>query len=386
MDRERLYTLMHKQICNCLPGKSFQRAAIEALRRLLFPVELEDRHISLEALEANGKVQSTALCDAKFVPATRPYSIQEHFPQRLYEPARTYRPLQAYLLENGFCFRSFALDDQRRFIMEATVESLWGNRLRKNKSIRAGRARRIAGKVISLATSHTDNYYHWFADIIGRLLLLPDRNDAFFYSDTRYPYQLETFKILGIPMSRVIPMTDYGLLNCEQLIVLGHVESAHPDVLRKLQTFARNLSAATKGASRRLYISRDDTRSRRGLLNEQELLPILREFNFERVLFSGEPVLKQIQMVQEAEYIIFPQGAAVMQMAFSRPETRFLELYSPLAPDKTGVRISTALGLEHHVLEGSVTAKAGNSNSPFIIDPQLLRKALDMLTAQAENY
>lgn len=380
MTVEKIYTFLHKQIRNYIPGKYLQRRFIESLRRYFFPVLLEESYTSLEKVTAGDKAREVELCGTAVVPPSMIHSVQDNFVQRINLPARTFLPVNAVTLDNGYCFRNFVMDDSRRFISDATTQGLWHNLYRNNATIRASAGYFLNKNVVALTTTYTDNYYHWFADIIGRLLMLPNYEDYFFYSDLKYPYQLETLELLGIPPSHIVPMTDYSLLWCRNCTVLGAAAEAHPQALKKLQGFSRSIHT-DPNVPKRLYISRADTRNRRGIANEEELLPVLRSFGFERVLFSGVPVAQQIATLRQADYVIFPQGAAAVNMAFCRPETSFLEIYSPLLPDATGVGISAALGLTHHVIEGTALENAVSAQSLYYVAPELLHNALKKLVA-----
>ena len=79
------------------------------------------------------------------------------------------------------------------------------------------------------------------------------------------------------------------------------------------------------GAGRKLYISRSDAASRR-ILNEAALLAALRPLGFETVTLASRTVAKQIALFKGADEIVMPHGAGCVNMVFSRPGVRIIEL------------------------------------------------------------
>lgn len=382
MKREKVYNFLHKQIRNVVPTKNLQRFLIESMRSRLFPELLDDVRVATHQALAEGCCKKLTLRPAGKTPPAKLFSITGVVPEDLCMPEMETPELNDYVLDDGYCFRHFALDKQRRFISDATLSGLFSRDLyRNNKNIRALPCKRIEAEAIALNTGHTDNYYHWMFDLVGRMLLMPDWEDKILVSDTRFSFQRDTFKVLGIPPERIIPLTDYGLYQFPKLHVISAPFTVSKDSYIAVASLADRLGAdAGVGAwPRRIYISRGDVAKRRGIENESELLPIFEAFGFTRVLFTGMPLEKQIRHMAAAECVVFPHGAAGTNLVFCRPDMRFLELVSPKLFDPGYVRISKTLGFTHHILLGETTPEK-SIQDPFRIDPDQLRQALEALT------
>ncbi|WP_164729811.1 glycosyltransferase family 61 protein [Rhodomicrobium lacus] len=90
---------------------------------------------------------------------------------------------------------------------------------------------------------------------------------------------------------------------------------------------------------KRLYISRNDARLRR-VLNEEQLLPILQAFGFERLVLGKLPIERQVALFRNAEAIVAPHGAGLAHIAWAKPGTKVREFFPDL--DAHGRRVKNA--------------------------------------------
>jgi hypothetical protein len=383
MDVETVYHFLHKAVRNLVPTRTAQRACIEGMRRFLFPETLADTRIDMDAALRDGTAEQRLLRPASSTPPAALVSLTGEIPDKLALPESPTPELNDYILREGYCFRFFVLDNKRRFISDATLPGLFGNALqRNNRDIRAKAPVRIAGDVIALNSGYVSNYYHWLVDLVGRMLLMPDWRDMRIITDTCYAYQKETLQLLGVPAGRVISITDYSLFQVERLHVVSAPWAVSRDSYMAVKSLADRLKPDPDRNERpkRLYISRGDAAQRRSIINERELLPILEEYGFQKVYFTGMPVEEQIRSMAAVDYVVFPHGAAGGNLLFCGPRMRFLEIHSPRLLDAAFVRISKAMGLTHHILIGT-PGPDGGRHAPFRVDPAQLRDALALLLA-----
>jgi hypothetical protein len=386
MDPTPLYHILHKTIRNLVPGKGRQRAAIEALRSAFFPLLLEDVRISPEDAVQDGTAQKNILRSGLPLPPVATICEDTPPPDMCCAEIHTHAPVE-YLLEGGYAFRNFVLDRNLRFLADPADANLYETNLyRANKNIRSLRPLYVNADVIALNTTWTDNFYHWFADLIGHLLLLPAWENKAVCADVRYPYQRETFQLLGIGPERIFALSDYRLYRFKSLSLIS-VPRLWPDphsltALRALSGRVPTLPGE-RNLPRRLYISRGDRPDRRALDNEGELLPIFAEYGFTRVIFSAYPLEEQIRMARNADFLVIPHGAAGINLVFCPSGVRFLEIMSPLAPDGSSLCICQSFGIDYHLLRGGggdEVSAAGSNQVSYSVDPQALRRALGRLT------
>lgn len=380
MRRERLYSNCFKLINNFVIGKRLRRRFIDVLRKAIFTEVLADDRITAEEAMNKGTLKTTMLAGEVHLPVSSLVREAGRIPAHLRLPQTIHPPLHMYSLEGGYCYQSFVLDRNRSFISNAIHEKLFNKTLyRNNPDIRASPPVFIEGEAIALHGSYTNNYYHWFADLIGKLLLIPNWRECYLCTDTSLPYQRETLDLLGVSKDKVISLETYALYQFKTVHVVAP-DLLSPHSFKALQEFTSSLHAAIRASAdgeckERLYISRNDASGRRGVANEEEILPVLKNFGFKRIIMTGRPVAEQITLVRNAEYIVYPQGAACAHMLFCCPGTSFLELYSPRFIDATSVYISRAMGLKHHMVLGEKTPDSSIQAS-FRINPSVLKNAM----------
>jgi capsular polysaccharide biosynthesis protein len=196
----------------------------------------------------------------------------------------------------------------------------------------------LQGRVGVVHTRKADNYYHFMIDIVPRIAVLAEASllsglDAIL-APSSMPYQREILSLSGVPVDRLISPSRRTHLVAEELIVPsvptdgkripGWACRAIGDL------FPRVRGPLTRAEPRRrIYISRGDSPRTRRVTNESELEPLLARWDIERVSLDHLSVREQATMFREAELIVAPHGAALVNVAFCEPGTKILELFSP---------------------------------------------------------
>lgn len=192
-----------------------------------------------------------------------------------------------------------------------------------------------------------NNYCHWVFDALSRVALLDDPSRYRFLIPAKaQAFHFETLELCGIRPEQILksPAPVFRSASVVVARVATHGASPHPEVAERLR---RNLlqTLTPEKPSRRLYLSR--AANSRGVRNEKELLPVLREFGFEMVEPERLPVREQAQLFAEAEIVAGPHGAGFVNTLFCAPGTRIVELYSPARWNACYHRIGQLYQLEH---------------------------------------
>ncbi|HEY9640359.1 MAG TPA: glycosyltransferase 61 family protein [Coleofasciculaceae cyanobacterium] len=220
----------------------------------------------------------------------------------------------------------------------------------------------IDGTVVVLAGLTNDMYFHWMLDVLPRWRLLQlsqidlDAVDRFVVSD-RLPFQRETLQQLGIPPEKIWA-TDRPLhLQATRLIVPSYPGSPAwmPQwVCQWLAGFLlppEPLPEQQPSKPRRLYISRSQAANRR-VINEAAVIAVLQNFGFQSVQLEALSVLEQATLLATAEVVISPHGGGLTNLAFCRPGTQVIELFSPNYVYPCYWLVSNLVGLEYFYLLG----------------------------------
>jgi hypothetical protein len=124
------------------------------------------------------------------------------------------------------------------------------------------------------------------------------------------------------------------------------------------------LGGATRPGHRRLFVSRADAPTRR-LVNEPELLAVLRRRGFEVIVPERMPYEDQLAAFRDASHVVACHGAALAHLVLCAPGTHVLEMFHPLYGTWAYAMLAAASGLRHAALLG----RDGVSDAPELNEP-----------------
>ena len=246
------------------------------------------------------------------------------------------------------------------------------------------RIKKIEETVAGIAASNHDAYFHWLFDLLPRLKMLEDmgvKPDKY-YLQCHYRFQRETLELLDmIPQARIINCTDVSLLSASRLIVPCHEVMDGREFPKWVIDFVRNRFLSKVGkvednSCKRIYVSRADALFRR-VLNESEIIPILKEYGFTSVKLEKLSVREQIALFRDAEAVVLPHGSGLANLVFCSKRTPVIELLPAQVLDH-GYRLSMAAELDYFFLSALTedskicegTSHSGNIPYDFTVKPQ----------------
>ena len=261
---------------------------------------------------------------------------------------------------------------------------------------------KLAGTTLLLGFSQGAHcYYHWMLDILPKLGLLKsagiDLNsiDHILVREVNDSFQNETLKHLGISRSKIIETKDAPFFQCERLLHVILDNGINMKMNQFIPNWLNDSFPNSESESERikLYVSRPSN-VRRGIKNEDELIPIFKEFGYTIRTMEGMSVIEQAELFSRADVIASPHGGALTNMVFAKSGAKVLELFGRhVYPYYYG--LSAVCGHQYHALlenpnedyqrlvQHSLAAKAGSANQQrqtnaqsFDISADLLRKML----------
>lgn len=190
------------------------------------------------------------------------------------------------------------------------------------------------GTVASIATSDSNNYYHWIFDTLPRLhilnsILTLDELDYLIIDNDNYAFKKETIELLGIPKRKLLKLTELKHIKADRLLVpswpgrSGLIPKWSCEYIRRL---ILKDNVETK-YDERVYISRTSARYRK-VVNENDLIVFLEKHGFKVYDFAGLAVVEQANIINQAKIVVAPHGAALTNLVFAKPGTKVLELFS----------------------------------------------------------
>lgn len=243
----------------------------------------------------------------------------------------------------------------------------------------------LVQRALLLTDEFSNGFFHWVGDVLprlealgpaetkGRTLLVPAMADFGYTRQSLEPYGLQDVHFLTWSERAV----------CRDLLIVAPVAPTgnyRPLVMSALRDrMRRHFGAAPSG--RRLYISRADS-ARRRIANESEMLPVLEQFGFERVLTERLSFSAQVRLVGSATILIGNHGAGLTHACWMLPGTVLFELRRQGdSANNCYFALANALGIKYHYL----TCKAVRDTKPthaadLVVDVARLEAELAALT------
>ncbi len=252
------------------------------------------------------------------------------------------------------------------------------------------------GRVAVLATDGADIYYHWFFQLLPRFELIRragiDINsiDYFVVNDASKSFQRDSIKALGIDPNKIIESSKVPYLRAHDLIVPsipiggGCYWPWMCEFLRA--TFLGKGAGGRKGkVGRRVYISRGLASYRR-VLNEADVIQLLRQHGFEEIKFEQLSMWEQAEAMASCEAVVAPHGAGLSNIVFCSPGTKIIEIFSPELVSGLFWKLSNQLSLDYYYILGMGPPatlmenyqQSWNSRVDITVDLAVLREALEL--------
>lgn len=225
----------------------------------------------------------------------------------------------AKMLPESFAY-AFEFDEWKR-------RSVW-KFLVTNHFLR--KRRRIDTPVLWITDYWSKAYFHWVTDALTRLYAVRDRLDQLtlllpseFATRDFVTSSLNVFHVKNVEFIK-----QNEVVECRALLMPTHTApSGHfrDEVISGVRATLLAAFGESSEAGERVYISRRHA-GRRRIVNEDELVPVLKKFGFEIVCAEEFSFEQQVQLFSNARYIVSNHGAGLTNMLFMREGGSVLEL------------------------------------------------------------
>jgi capsular polysaccharide biosynthesis protein len=245
----------------------------------------------------------------------------------------------------------------------------------------------LDGPSASLLQLGWGNYYHWLLQGLPRLIAIlrvaERRNIKRFLAGPMRPFVSECLDRLQIDRSQVEEIPSHSpAIRCELLLSanLPRHEAPSPrwavDAVRNL--FA---DAESESARPRIYLSRG-TASRRRVVNELEVVDMLRRLGFVDLRFDNMTVAEQAAAIRGAAVVVAPHGAALTNLVFARAGTRVIEIIPANNPQPFFWHLSDRVKLDYEAVIGREPAlrrrhEVRMNDADILVDVDELERAVD---------
>jgi hypothetical protein len=183
------------------------------------------------------------------------------------------------------------------------------------------------------------------------------------------------------PRSAVRIRSSYGISWFSDQVFDRHpCQRFRPEALERLKTLVRAMHdkvAPAPGRAGKIFVSRSDAAQRR-LVNEDELLSVLRERGFQKIVMSEHSWADQIDLMANADVVVGPHGMGLTMLAFNLRQPRLVEIFNAEVGSGAYALMARAYGMDYH-------AVAGRQTDPGAFDYELSREEIDRVVALASR-
>lgn len=139
-------------------------------------------------------------------------------------------------------------------------------------------------------------------------------------------YETEYLQLLGFNRNNLVDSSLFNIVSPR--ILTGNGRNWHPNLadILSLKRHIQKKIQLVKTTANRIYISRA---GRRSIVNESELITMLKRFDFLIIEDTERSVNEQINIYHNASFILGPHGASFGNIIWCEPGTHLLELFSP---------------------------------------------------------
>ncbi|MFY9621708.1 MAG: glycosyltransferase family 61 protein [Pyrinomonadaceae bacterium] len=242
----------------------------------------------------------------------------------------------------------------------------WLEQDRARRALHLPKPEALEGHYFTIASFDSQGYAHWILDALPRLSLLryATPQTKVIVSQLAAQWQRDSLTHLGLNLDELVVLGNRHLA-LELLHVpsyIGQPGRIHPSAVnwlrKKFLTGEQSLEAG-----KRLYLTRRG--GRRHVINEDELEPILRRFDFE-IINSGEfSFADQIELFSRAEAIAGPHGAALTNSVFAPAACKIFELFAPTCVRPMYYQLASVIGQSYWYLVGRENSDARETDRGF---------------------
>lgn len=267
-------------------------------------------------------------------------------------------------------------------------------------------ARSMPGVALILSDNFTlNNYCHWTLDWVPRLLLMSEyyRNPDWVCTSTYTShYHDQFFRSCDLlPSSGWLRDLGMHWLKFDEIVMVSNssIGATHPcfrgntEVMKLLnkagdKLVARDGLLPNQKTKRRIYVSRADVGGR-NIVNNDEFLKILKEYDIEAVTLTNVSLPEQIKIFRNCELAIGVHGAGLTNIVFMEKGSNVVEIFNSQFGTNAYAIIAKQRKINYYYMscpsvEGGALWEAGRpsehkmlANSSVWIDIGALKQALE---------
>jgi capsular polysaccharide biosynthesis protein len=186
-----------------------------------------------------------------------------------------------------------------------------------------------SGPIAPLIPRYPDNYYHWMVETVPKIRYLrafeaEQEPVTLLISADAPPFVDEALNLLGWPDSRIVRV-NHESYHVSELLVPSFPDRRPADFKWLREEILESASDHIRESGKNIYVSRANGIERR-VVNEDEVMDVLTEFDFERYLLEERSLAENARLFADADVIVGPHGAGLTDIVFAGDAT-LIELF-----------------------------------------------------------
>ena len=289
------------------------------------------------------------------------------------------RSRSAFMSPSGHLFNGIFLDTRQnnlqtsfRVMLLAYIKSII--------SLARCRGVRRIKEAYFVTNYNSTNFFHWFFDVLQKLEYLSGnaiRKEKDLFIIVPYDHQLDFIvDTLSAFDFTLIIQKNHQSLFIDKLTLLpdiaptGNYRNKEVNKLRNRLRCQFLLNSHNQAPTKRVYITRKNARKRR-VINENDLLPILKRSNFEIVDMDDITFEEQIELMSNVNFLISLHGAGLTHMIWMDKLGSVLEIRARGdANNNCYFTLASELNLNYfYALADKINPSLSTQKSDYLIDP-----------------
>jgi len=296
-----------------------------------------------------------------------------------YDAAYTCELKNAYVTPYGNVYKGWRLIPESTYSMHTNSNHY----LSLLKKILLRRVVKVPGLSIVATHSWYDNYYHFTTECLPRLFSVKEyaaQAQLILHADA--PAFVKEYIDL-LDFKNVLYLKAEQLALAEKLILPMHTAEGHnhnEQVIREVVSWLKskiNVISSGRASFKNIYVSRRKARYRK-LLNEEEVIALVKSYGFTIVYLEDYTVVEQIKMLSQVRNFIAVHGAGTTNIMYMEKGGLVIELIHETHYQPCFYNLANAFDLDTVYIQGAATP---NSHDPihddFTIDMKKLQYHLE---------
>lgn len=213
-------------------------------------------------------------------------------------------------------------------------------------------AKRTIENGIWIIDSWSHVYYHWFFDFLQKSLMIKNNHKIIIpQSFLIHDFILETIKIFQLNLEIIQPDTTLKVNNLISIPTVNFsgmfFKEKLIDIKSRIMQYSVNSSLKNK-----VYISRKHA-VRRKIINENELIVVLKKHGFKIYYLENLSWKKQINIFANAETLLSIHGSGLSNMIFLNEKSNVVEIRHPKSFNQNSFfLLASILNINYHYVIG----------------------------------